>query len=170
MRRIVVDMQNALFTDAIAAALRNFDSDFEVFESELPQKTAELCGDVRADVLIAEVTSCTPWTFEDRMKTRSELKKICRRCKIVLTVDENNEKNVADRVRRAKKDGLIDGLLYGSVSSAYLAHFLDTLSSRAQKFETEYAAAARDRKSAEKNVIIKCDCAFKCPKQFYKTN
>ena len=50
MRRIVVDMQNALFTDAIAAALRNFDSDFEVFESELPQKTAELCGDVRADV------------------------------------------------------------------------------------------------------------------------
>lgn len=53
MRRIVVDMQNALFTDAIAAALRNFDSDFEVFESELPQKTAELCGDVRADVLIA---------------------------------------------------------------------------------------------------------------------
>lgn len=36
--------------------------------------------------------------------------------------------------------------------------------------ETEYAAAARDRKSAEKNVIIKCDCAFKCPKQFYKAN
>ena len=127
MRRIVVDMQNALFTDAIAAALRNFDSVFEVFESELPQKTAELCGDVRADVLIAEVTSCTPWTFEDRMKTRSELKKICRRCKIVLTVDENNEKNAADRVRRAKKDGLIDGFLYGSVSSAYLAAFIDTL-------------------------------------------
>ena len=90
MRRIVVDMQNALFTDAIAAALRNFDSDFEVFESELP-------------------------------------KKICRRCKIVLTVDENNEKNAADRVRRAKKDGLIDGFLYGSVSSAYLAAFIDTL-------------------------------------------
>lgn len=46
MRRIVVDMQNALFTDAIAAALRNFDSDFEVFESELPQKQpscAEMC-------------------------------------------------------------------------------------------------------------------------------
>lgn len=75
MRRIVVDMQNALFTDAIAEALRNFDSDFEVFESELPQKTAELCGDVLADVLIAEVTSYAPWTFEDRMKTRSELKK-----------------------------------------------------------------------------------------------
>lgn len=89
MRRIVVDMQNALFTDAIAEALRNFESDFEVFESELPQKTAELCGDVLADVLIAEVTSYTPWTFEDRMKTRSELKKNCCKCKIVLTVDEN---------------------------------------------------------------------------------
>lgn len=120
MRRIVVDMQNALFTDAIAAALRNFDSDFEVFESELPQKTAELCGDVRADVLIAEVTSCTPWTFEDRMKTRSELKKICRRCKIVLTVDENNEKNAADRVRRAKKDG-------GSFTVRFHPHILQLL-------------------------------------------
>ena len=30
MRRVVVDMQNALFADAIATALRNFDSGFEV--------------------------------------------------------------------------------------------------------------------------------------------
>lgn len=52
MRRIVVDMQNALFTDAIAAALRNFDSDFEVFESELPQKNGRVvrrCACGRAD-------------------------------------------------------------------------------------------------------------------------
>ena len=34
MRRVVVDMQNALFADAIATALRDFDSDFEVFPSE----------------------------------------------------------------------------------------------------------------------------------------
>lgn len=46
MRRIVVDMQNALFTDAIAAALRNFDSDFEVFEASCRKKRpscAEMC-------------------------------------------------------------------------------------------------------------------------------
>lgn len=127
MRRIVVDMQNVLFTDAIAAALRSFDPDFEVFESDLPQKTAELCEDVRADVLIAEVTGCAPRTLGERLKLRDEIKNICRECKIVFTVDENAEKSVADRVRCAKRDGLIDGFLYNSVSSAYLTAFIDTL-------------------------------------------
>ena len=34
MRRVVVDMQNALFADAIAAALQKFDSGFEVHQKE----------------------------------------------------------------------------------------------------------------------------------------
>ena len=33
MRRVVVDMQNALFADAIATALQKFDSDFDVCQS-----------------------------------------------------------------------------------------------------------------------------------------
>ena len=43
MRRVVVDMQNALFADAIAVALQKFDSDFEVCQSESPAKTTDLC-------------------------------------------------------------------------------------------------------------------------------
>ena len=43
MRRIVVDMQNALFTDAIAAALRNFDSDFEASCRKKRPSCAEMC-------------------------------------------------------------------------------------------------------------------------------
>ena len=43
MRRVVVDMQNALFADAIATALQKFDSDFEVCQSDRPDKTADLC-------------------------------------------------------------------------------------------------------------------------------
>lgn len=38
MRRVVVDMQNALFADAISSALKNFDSDFSVYQSELRSK------------------------------------------------------------------------------------------------------------------------------------
>ena len=34
MRRIVIDMQNTLFADAVAEALRNFDSDLEPIMSE----------------------------------------------------------------------------------------------------------------------------------------
>ena len=80
-----------------------------------------------ANVLIMEVTAYTPWRFEERMKIRDELRKVNPDCKIVFVVDENTEKKLADKVRRAKKDGLIDGFLYGSVSSAYLAAFIDTL-------------------------------------------
>ena len=57
MRRIVIDMQNILFADAVAEALRNFDSDLEPFMSESPDKTLSLCDTVLANVLIMEVTT-----------------------------------------------------------------------------------------------------------------
>ncbi|MGN1130531.1 MAG: hypothetical protein ACI4RM_05000 [Ruminococcus sp.] len=127
MKRVVVDMQNKLFADAIATALRNFDSDFEVFSCESPDKTTDTCTDTEANVLIMEVTAYTPWKIEERMKIRDQVKAYCPDCKIVLVVDENTEKKLADKVRRAKKDGLIDNFLYGSVSATYLSAVIDTL-------------------------------------------
>lgn len=127
MKRVVVDMQNALFADAIATALRDFDSEFEVFPSESPDKTADMCADTQANVLIMEVTAYTPWKIEERMKIRDELRKVNPDCKIVFVVDENTEKKLADKVRRAKKDGLIDNFIYGSVSATYLSAVIDTL-------------------------------------------
>ena len=127
MRRVVVDMQNALFADAIATALRNFDSNFEVYQSESPAKTTDMCTFTEANVLIMEVTAYTPWKLEERMKIRDEVRTQNSGCKIVLVVDENTEKKLADRVRQAKKDGLIDSFIYGSVSSTYLSAVIDTL-------------------------------------------
>ena len=127
MRRVVVDMQNALFADAIAAALRNFDSDFEVHQSESPAKTTDMCAFMEANILIMEVTAYTPWKIEERMKIRGEVKAQKPDCKIVLVVDENTEKKLADKVRQAKKDGLIDNFIYGSVSSTYLSAVIDAL-------------------------------------------
>lgn len=127
MRRIVVDMQNALFADAIAKALRSFDSDFDVCCSESPEKTADMCDYTIAHILIMEVTNYTPWRFEERMKIRSIVKERNPACKIVLVVDENTEKKLADKVRLAKKEGLIDNFIYGSVSASYLAAVIDTL-------------------------------------------
>ena len=127
MRRVVVDMQNALFADAIATALRHFDSDFEVCQSESPAKTADMCVFTEANILIMEVTAYTPWKLEERMKIRAELKKTNPDCKIVLVVDENTEKKLADKVRQAKKDGLVDNFIYGSVSSTYLSAVIDAL-------------------------------------------
>lgn len=127
MRRVVVDMQNALFADAISSALKNFDSDFSVYQSEAPGRTTEMCFDIQANVLIMEVTAYTPWKLEERMKIRDEVKAQLPNCKIVLVVDENTEKKLADKVRQAKKDGLVDNFIYGSVSSTYLSAVIDTL-------------------------------------------
>ena len=127
MRRVVVDMQNALFADAIATALRNFDSDFEVYQSESPAKTTDMCAFTQANILIMEVTAYTPWKLEERMKIRGEVKAQNPNCKIVLVVDENTEKKLADKVRQAKKDGLVDNFIYGSVSSTYLSAVIDAL-------------------------------------------
>ena len=127
MRRVVVDMQNALFAYAIATALQKFDSDFEVCQSDSPDKTADLCVFTEANILIMEVTAYTPWKLEERMKIRAELKKTNPNCKIVLVVDENTEKKLADKVRQEKKDGLVDNFIYGSVSSTYLSAVIDAL-------------------------------------------
>ena len=127
MRRVIVDMQNALFADAIATALKNFDSDFEVYQSESPVKTTDLCAFTEANILIMEVTAYTPWKLEERMKIRDEVKAQSPNCKIVLVVDETTEKKLADKVRQAKKDGLIDSFIYGSVSSTYLSAVIDAL-------------------------------------------
>ena len=127
MRRVVVDMQNALFSDAIATALQKFDSDFEVYQSESPAKTTDMCAFTGANILIMEVTAYTSWKLEERMKIRGEVKAQNPGCKIVLVVDENTEKKLADKVRQAKKDGLIDNFIYGSVSSTYLSAVIDAL-------------------------------------------
>ena len=127
MRRVVVDMQNALFGDAIATVLRDFDSDFEVYQSESPVKTSDMCSFTEANILIMEVTAYSSWKLEERMKIRNEVKAQNPGCKIVLVVDENSEKKLADKVRLAKKDGLIDNFIYGSISATYLSAVIDTL-------------------------------------------
>ena len=127
MRRIVVDMQNFLFSDAIARALKSADSDFDVRKSESPDKTAELCSLCEPYALLMEVTGYTPWRLEERLKIRNEVKQRSPQCKIVLIVDENAEKKLAQRVLQAKKDGLIDNFIYGSVSATYLSAVIDTL-------------------------------------------
>ncbi|MDD6042136.1 MAG: hypothetical protein PUB87_00095 [Eubacteriaceae bacterium] len=127
MRRIVVDMQNFLFADAIAQTLRSADSDFDVRKSESPDKTVELCSICEPYALLMEVTGYTPWKLEERLKIRDELKQIHPHCKIVLIVDENAEKKLAALVLQAKKDGLIENFIYSSVSAAYLSAVIDTL-------------------------------------------
>ena len=109
MRRVVSDMRNYLFADAIAQALKSADSDFDVHRSEKPEKTAELCSLCDPYALLMEVTGYTPWKLEERLRIRDEVKRRNSHCKIALIVDENAEKKLARQVLQAKKDGLMTG-------------------------------------------------------------
>lgn len=126
MRRVVIDMQ-ALFAAAVEDALRRSGLGFEAVKSKSPGQTLPLCREEAADILLMDVTAYPPRTLEERLRLRDALKKMSPRCKIALMVDENTDNRLADQVRLAKKDGLIEGFIYGSVSPAYLAAVLDAL-------------------------------------------
>ena len=120
MQKIVVDMQNFLFADSIAAAFKNSNYDIDVVRAETPQDTVELCRVYKPFVLVMEVTAYTPWLLSERLKLRDEVKTTCPDCKIALIVDSNTERQAAKDIRDAKKNGIIDQFFYGSMTSEYL--------------------------------------------------
>lgn len=120
MQKIVVDMQNYLFADSVAAAFKNSDYDIDVVRAESPMNTVELCRLYKPFVLIMEVTGYTPWLLCERLKLRDKVKTVCPECKIALIVDSNSEKQAARDIRDAKKNSLIDQFFYGSMTAEYL--------------------------------------------------
>ena len=127
MRRVVIDMQ-ALFAAAVENALRKSGFGFDTVKAESPEQTLPLCGAEPTAVLLMDVMTLPPRSMAERIKIRNELKKSAPDCKVVLMVDEKSERKVADKVRLAKKDGLIDDFIYsGSASNAYIAAVIDAL-------------------------------------------
>lgn len=127
MRRIAINMQNSLFCDAIADTLRRSGNELEPYTIDSPDKVVDECKWIAPYALLMEVTGYTPWLLVERMKIRDAVRGLNPECKIVLIVDENAEKAVAKQVKQAKKDGLIDQFIYGSISASYLADIVDSL-------------------------------------------
>ena len=127
MRRIVINMQNFLFCNAIADTLRRSGNELEPYTIDSPDKVVDECKWIAPYALLMEVTGYTPWLLAERMKIRDAVRELNPECKIVLIVDENAEKAIAKQVKQAKKDGLIDQFIYGSISATYLADIVDSL-------------------------------------------
>jgi len=127
MRRVVINMQNALFGNAISESLRRSGNEFDTYTVDSVDKVVDECKWLAPYALLMEVTGYTPWKLSERMKIRDAVKVNNPECKIVLVVDENAEKEVAKQVKQAKKDGLIDLFIYGSISASYLADVVDSL-------------------------------------------
>lgn len=127
MRRILINMQNSLFCNAIADTLRRSGNELEPYTVNTPDKIVDDCKWIAPYALLMEVTGYSPWKLEERLKIRDAVKAKDPECKIVLIVDENAEKEVAKRIKQAKKDGIIDQFIYGSISASYLADIVDSL-------------------------------------------
>ena len=127
MRRIVINMQNSLFCNAISETLRISGNELNPYSVDSPDKVIDECKWVVPYALLMEVTGYTPWKLCERMKIISSVRLQIPECKIVLIVDETAEKELAKEVRQAKKDGLIDQFIYGSISATYLADIVDSL-------------------------------------------
>jgi len=127
VRRVLINMQNTLFCNAISETLRRSGNELDPYSVESPDGVVDHCKWVMPYALLMEVTGYTPWKLCERMKIRDAVRRLCPECKIVLIVDENAEKEVAKEVKQAKKDGRIDQFIYGSISAAYLADIVDTL-------------------------------------------
>lgn len=69
MRKVVIDMQNYLFSDAIAKVLKSYDSDFFIEMSDTPDKTAELCRVIQPHILMMEITGQALWSLKERLQS-----------------------------------------------------------------------------------------------------
>ena len=126
MQRVIIDMKNFVLGEAVQMALRS-NGDFQVTVVEKPEETAKKAYSLAATVVLMEVTGSQPYALEERLKLRSAIQRRCPDCKIAVLVDEHSEKKVAEEVKQAKRDGLLDLFIYGSTSASYLVALLDTL-------------------------------------------
>lgn len=119
-------MQNHMMNDAMKYFLES-SGDFQVTLIDRPEEVVEQCCKYGAEVLLAEVTAYPPWRLEERLKLRSAIKKRNPYCKLALLVHENDDPEVAEQVKQAKRDGLIDQFIYGTINASYLAALLETI-------------------------------------------
>ena len=129
MRRvIVVNMKDYIFADAVAQALQaDENGEFTVLRAASTEELLQYGRQCEPYAVLMEVNGYPPYVLAERLKLRDAIKEKSPGCKIVLVVDENSEKEVAEEVREAKKAGRIDQFSYGSISANYLVALMDTL-------------------------------------------
>ena len=127
MKKIVLDIHSAIHAHNMERMLMQELDDCRVFVSESTDSTAEWCETHKPDVLVMEVKAFSPWMFSERMAIREKIKQSLADCRIILFVDDENGNDLTESVRQAKRSGLIDAFLFGSVSENYFASVIDSV-------------------------------------------
>ena len=119
--KIVLDIQSDIHAHTMERMLMQKLDDCQVVISESPDATAEWCKTHRPNVLLMEVKAYSPWMFKERMAIRDKVKRNTESCRVILFVDDDTDEELTEKVRQAKREGLIDAFLFGSVSENYFA-------------------------------------------------
>lgn len=129
MQKIVVSILNGLLAEAITTALSD-SGEFQPFRipvSSRKSEAADSCRMMAADLILMEVAYAGGTSVETRLREAKEVREAVPGCKIVFLCDENTSPDIAREVMLAKKDGLIDGFFYSSVTIRYLLAALISL-------------------------------------------
>lgn len=120
---------NRLLSGAIIKYLREQSElmPIRITDNSRENEPYNTCLSHNANILLMEAMQISPFTLEERLTIAEQIRKTLPNCKIVLLCDENADPNMAERVKSAKKMGLIDSFFYSSVSGEYLAAMLDAL-------------------------------------------
>lgn len=127
MKKIVLDLQSSIHAHNMERMLMQELDDCQVVISESPDSTAEWCKTHKPDVLLMDVKAFSPWMIDQRMAIRDKVKRSTENCRIILFVDDENNPDLIDRVRWAKRERLIDAFLFGSVSENYFTSVIDSI-------------------------------------------
>ncbi len=124
----VISTQNGLLSGALIKYLQERG---EILAERIltldPEEPYRTCCSLNADVVLMEVTRLSPYTLNERLTVIKNIRTDLPECKIALLCDEHADREGAERIKEAKKMGIIDGFFYTSVSGEYLAAALDSL-------------------------------------------
>ena len=128
MKKIGISIQNGLLAEGITQMLSE-SGGFQPFRITSPKKNGVVtsCQLQGAELLLAEVSYAAGATIDGRLAEAKLLRQALPNCKIAFLCDENSSPEIAKEVMNAKKDGIIDGFFYSSVTTKYLAAALEAL-------------------------------------------
>ena len=127
MKKIVLDIQSGIHAHNMERMLMQELEDCQVVISESPDSTVEWCKLHKPDILLMDVKAFSPWMFSERMEIREKVKKSMPDSRIILFIDDESDSELTEKVRQAKREGLIDAFLFGSVSENYFASVVDSV-------------------------------------------
>ena len=128
MKKVLVSIKNDLLSTAVIRTLKDCGEFLPCpMTSEVSTNTFDKSALMDADILLMEISYLPGATMEGRMKEIKQFRKNEPECKIVAFCDDTAAPELAHKVTQLKKDRLIDGFLYTSVTASYLMSTLASL-------------------------------------------